>query len=413
MQHDTSMPRSACQWLYQHIGSPSVPECSNLSVPMSCWLCAGETTRGRNRVEWAAANMTDQNQARCPGSGIVCEACMQLRSRTAPVPGREAGKCSRCAGSGKEPAPSKTVKPKLGVRPGDVCPKCEGAGMNSAGGNFRNYTHVLEEAPDGTFYANWSKGEKPAILAFLRREKRGRWCCGVADSGQKHVLPYTPINPSGGHGGTVLMDEVLVELPDSADGWAIVDDAAALLTAGGTKEGLETGRYADGSWSRCADLILAFEARHGHLRGGSWFDLAVWLAQADQAAVAARLAREKDERAEKARQAKEAAKKPKEKKQDVNRGRSDGADAAGAARREGQGAAADADGGGAARPAERVPGEPRSERAQDAGDAAQSQPSGPAHDAEPAGMAHAPRAQSPDRRHRQIPQKQLGLPGFD
>lgn len=243
--------------------------------------------------------MTDQTQARCPGSAIVCEACMYVRSRTSPVPGRDAGACSRCAGTGVEPAASKLVKPKPGVSPGDVCPKCDGSRVNSAGGNFRNYTHALEETPGEVYYANWSKGEKPAILSFLRRPKRGTWCCAVADSGQKHVLPYAPVNPARDVGGEVLFDEVLVVLPGDDSGWSIVEDAAALLTAGGTKEGLETGRYADGSWARCADRILAFEAIYGHLRGGAWFSLAVWLAQADQGEVAARLVREKAARSAK------------------------------------------------------------------------------------------------------------------
>lgn len=405
------MPRSACQWLYQHIGATPVPECKDLPAPVPCWLCAGETTRGRDREEWASGNMTDQNQARCPGSTIVCEACMQLRSRTAPVPGREAGKCSRCGGTGKEPAPSKTVKPKPGVRPGDVCPKCEGSGKNAAGGNFRNYTHAIEETPDGVFYANWSKGEKPAILAFLRRAKRGAWSCGVADSGQKHVIPYTPINPGGGHGGAVLLDETHVDLPDTADGWSIVDDATALLTAGGTKEGLETGRYADGSWSRCADMILAFEGRYGHLRGGAWFDLAVWLAQADQAAVEERLAREKDERAEKARQAKEAAKKPrKEKVKGEHRGRTDRAEtgAGDAPGRAGQGTTPNADGGTAARPADGVPPQPERQPAQGAGNPAEQVQGGTAHVSEPRGVGDARRGKPRDQGV-----GQLRIPGFD
>ncbi|MBM3359635.1 MAG: hypothetical protein FJY54_18185 [Betaproteobacteria bacterium] len=334
---------------------------------------------------------------------------MQLRSRTAPVPGREAGKCSRCGGSGKEPAPSKLVKAKAGVRVGDVCPKCEGSGRNVAGGNFRNYTHAIEETADGTYYANWSKGEKPQILAFLRRQKRGAWICAVADSGQKHVLPYAPINPSGGGGGAVLMDDTRIDLPEDDAGWSIVDDATALLTAGGTKEGLETGRYADGSWSRCAPLLLAFEERYGHLRGGSWFDLAVWLAQADQAAVEERLAREKDERVEKARAAKEAAKKPKEKKADVDRGRSDGAEArTERARRTSERATPDAHGGTPARPADGVPAEPERQRVEGAGDPPKPQQGSVAHVPKPGRVGHARRAEPRDPAV-----GQLRIPGFD
>jgi len=353
--------------------------------------------------------MVDQNQSRCPGATIVCEACIILRSRGAAVPGRGAGKCSRCGGSGKEPGASKGAKPVDGVRPGDVCPKCDGGGQNSAGGNFRNFTHVLEETTDGTHYANWSKGEKPQILAFLRRPKRGVWCAAIADSGQKNVAPYTPINTSSGRGGSVMIDETPVELPDTEEGWRIVDDASALLTAGGTKEGLETGQYTDGSWSRCADQILAFEQNHGHLRGGAWFGLAVWLAQADQAAVEARLTREKEERAKKKAAAKDTSKKPKKEKQkDEHRGGAHRAEAPDEHdRREGQGEVADAHGGATPRPADSVPAEPGRERAQGAGDPPEPSGSRAAHVPEPGGVGHARRVEPRDPGV-----GQLRLPGF-
>src|SRR5690606_32867895 len=48
------------------------------------------------------------------------------------------------------------------------------------------------------------------------------------------------------------------------------------------------GEYRPETWLRCRDLVRAFEGAYAPLRGGSFFDLVVWLAQRDEEAVAAR-----------------------------------------------------------------------------------------------------------------------------
>lgn len=218
--------------------------------------------------------MTDQNQCRDPGADYVCEACVYVRSRSSPVPGRLPGPCSACKG----------VKP-------DECKKCEGAGRNSAGGNFRNYTHLFDrDAP--TPYVSASKGEKATILAWLRGKRHGPWFAAIADSGQKQVLPYAPVNAPGAR-GKVLFDDTIVVLPDE-HGWRLVTCMISLLTAGATKEDITRGEYNTNTWTRCRAAIEAFEQSWSTYRGGSFFALAIWLAQRDETLVQARIEAEKE-----------------------------------------------------------------------------------------------------------------------
>lgn len=247
-----------CQMLYDFIAAPPVPEAVTLPVAVLCWICAGTTTRAIPQKDFNGSSYTGQNKVRCPSSPWVCEACVYLHSRTTPVPGRPA-------------APGKKF-----------------------GGNFRNYSHLFERTPEGAVYENASKGEKPVILAFLRRPKRGLWFGAIADSGQKHVIPWAPVNGPG-IAGKVLFDETMVSIPD-APGFALVADMAALLTAGAVKgdgpgddTGIATGSYSPVEWTRCPEAIRAFEARWSAARHGAWFRLALWLAQRDEAAVADRL----------------------------------------------------------------------------------------------------------------------------
>lgn len=246
--------------------------------------------------------MTDQNQCRDPGADYVCEACLYVRSRTSPVPGRLPGPCSACKG----------VK-------ADACKKCGGTGKNSAAGNFRNYSHLFDrDAP--TPYVNASKGEKPTILTWLRAPKTGPWFAAIADSGQKHVLPYAPVNAPKAR-GKVLFDDTIVVLPDE-HGWQLIANMISFLTAGATKEEIVRGEYNASTWTRCRAAIEAFERDWSTYRGGAWFALAVWLAQRDETATQARVDAEKA--ATRAKETKNATRrKAKGKTQDADRGSAD------------------------------------------------------------------------------------------
>lgn len=287
------------QIIWQAHGSPRVDSC--VDGLGRCFVCVGQVSRGELTDKWLKSSYTDQNRARSPTSLYVCEACCYVHSRTSPVLGRP---------------------PKEGKQ---------------FGGNFRNYSQMWEQGWTGVAfgetgkpgeYANASKGDKPLIREFLRRTHLGPWFCGVADSGQKHTIPFIPLNGPGG-GGRVLFEETIVEVPDSL---ALVDAITALLTAGCTKEEIESGNYTQRAWMMCADAVKQFETEHGPERGSPWFGLAVWLSQRDEDAVALRMAVEKE--------AKRPKKPAKEKASD---------------RRTAKGKTEDADRGGSPGPTKRVP----------------------------------------------------------
>lgn len=242
-------------------GAPLVDDCAEGSGV--CYVCAGPVQRGKSVADWMGSNYTDQNRVAAPFADFTCEACCFIMSRTSPVPGRP---------------------PKDGKQ---------------FGGNFRNYSHLWEqgwEAPvfgdDGSRipgYANASKGQKPLIREFLARHHDGPWFAAIADSGQKHVLPYAPINPPG-KVGMVLFEEALVKVPTDT---SVIVALCSLLTDGATKEELERGEYRPQTWQRLGSARLReFERVHGCKRG-HWFSLALWLAQRDEDQVAERLAAEK------------------------------------------------------------------------------------------------------------------------
>lgn len=239
------------QIVHSIAGSKQMPECGSCeSDGVSCYVCGGPVARGMPIDKWMSGSFTGQTTVACPGSNAICESCCFVMSRLSPVPGRE-------------PKEGKTL-----------------------GGNYRNYSHLWE---DGAGYSNASKGEKPAILAFLSREHAGEWFAAIADSGQKHVLPYTPVNQPGRR-GSVLFDEALIRLPEDL---SLVSVMSKLLTDGATKEELERGDYRPATWQRLGrDRIRQFETEHGRTRG-AWFGLALWLAQRDEASVAERLEAEK------------------------------------------------------------------------------------------------------------------------
>lgn len=298
---------TAPRLLHEHHGSPAAPGCGPLPEGERCWVCAAPAARGIDRVRWMGASFVGQNRVRRADASHVCESCVW-------------------AMAGKPPD------------------------------TLRMWSH-LWSADLG--YLRVNKGSKGAMRAWLRAPKPGAWFAAIADSGQKHVVPWAPVNV-GSRGGRVLFEEQLVLLPD-AHGWQLVDDLADLLTAGASKEDVGRGDYGSFAWARCAERIRAFEARWSGLRGGAWWALALWLAQRDEEAVAARQAAEKA-----------AAAAVKEAQRE--------------ARRTGKGKAPDADGGSAARPARRVSRDAGLQPAEALGPAAGSDARGGANVRKPRGV---------------------------
>lgn len=272
---------TASQMVHAAGGSRTRADCTDRDT-FACYVCAGTATRGMLRDDWMGENFTAQARVRSPESALVCESCVVVMA-------------------GKPP------------------------------NTERFFSHLVDDR--GHHRVN--KGGKALIRDWLRAPKSGPWLAAIADSGQRHVLPFAPVNPGCGRGGRVMFEETLVVLPASPDAWAIVDAMTSLLTAGATKDELLTGSLGPRAWQLCGVELRAFEDRFGGQRTGAWFELALWLAQRDEVAVATRQATEKATKEAKA-----------------NAGRKT------------KGSAKDPDGGGAARSARGVPRDGGGKRAQ-------------------------------------------------
>lgn len=316
------MIHSPPQLVWMAHGSPVVEGCSEADGV--CYVCVGPVTRGKRVKDWLSSNFTDQNRCRSPLSTHVCEACCYVQSRIAPVLGRPPGKCTGCDGTGKVTKIAKKGKTK-GAQVGDPCPKCNGSGAQTFGGNMRNYSHLYEagwsspefaavkdekgevvghNGPAGLGYVNASKGEKQLVREFLARKHEGIWFAAIADSGQKHVLPFAPLNGPGSRSGVVLFEETLVTVPDDQ---SLIDHMTELLTAGVTKDEIDRGDYYVRTMRERREMAREFESSHGHERGSPWFALAIWLAQRDEEEVERRLAAEKEAKKNAGRKAKKTA----------------------------------------------------------------------------------------------------------
>lgn len=237
--------------LHALAGSPRIDGCED--APAHCVVCAAPAARTHDYDSWQGSTFTDQNKLRGHGlSTRVCEPCVWAHSWVAPPD--------------QEPNP-----------PG------------KKGLNLRLFSHLWSER-DG--YRSLNKGDKPAIRAWLRDRRDGEawWCC-IADTGQKHTLPWT--REANSVRGPVRFEERDVVIGS----WGLVDAMTAALTAGATKEEIETGRYGQRAWSIAEREVAGLEAAYASLRGGGWWALALWLSQRDEEQVAARLAAERDARA--------------------------------------------------------------------------------------------------------------------
>lgn len=225
--------------LHALASSPAQDDCGALLEQHRCWICGYPHARGIPVDRYGGANFTDQDKARCPFSTVVCEPCVWATAWNVPP--------------GFPPPP-----------PG------------KKGLNLRLFSHLYDDRG----YIALNKASKPAILKWLREPKQGQWFAAIADSGQKHVLPWTPLNAADSR-GTVRFEERNVALPRDFD-WVLIDDLIELLTLGVTKDELSTGRYSMLSGQHSAEQLRVFESAHGRLRGSPWFDLALWLSQRDE-----------------------------------------------------------------------------------------------------------------------------------
>lgn len=238
---------SAASTLHCLAGSPCMDSCED--VESRCVVCGYSSPRTCEYSKWAGKDFTDQNKMRGHGlSSRVCEPCIWSHSWTPP------------------PDKPRTAAGERGL-------------------NLRLFSHFWSER-DG--YVSLNKGQKPAIRDWLRARVDGeRWWAGIADSGQKHVLPW--IREQRKARGVIRFEERDCVIGD----WSVVDTMTAALTAGVTKEEITTAQYGSRAWTIAEEHVRALMRLADELDGSAWWSLSIWLAQRDEAAVAARLEAEK------------------------------------------------------------------------------------------------------------------------
>jgi hypothetical protein len=146
------------------------------------------------------------------------------------------------------------------------------------GGNFRNYSHIVEIVDGEVRYANATKAEPEIVTAFLQRAKEGTWYAAIAESGQKHTIPWAPPNPPG-VGGVVAFDDQLISVPHAPDRWELLPAIESLLLLG-----VPRGVILDGCWTvdlvrKHGEALRAFDVTWDHERGGGFFHLTLHLAK--------------------------------------------------------------------------------------------------------------------------------------
>jgi hypothetical protein len=215
-------------------------ECASTDVATTCRLCGGESRRGRPYGSWGGAKYIGQTQLRALDSNWVCEACVCVcgwfNPMILPVPG--------------------IVMPEDNTRPP----------------NWRSYSILFDAGGVRAI----SKGDKPAILAWLRSPKHGNWFAALTETGQKHTVPNAPVNPGDTQHEVVLFEDRVIAIGD----WAMVDAISAFLTSGPSKEEVDSAEYKVDSVIQHSASIDAFEQQWGRQhRASPWWDLALWLAQ--------------------------------------------------------------------------------------------------------------------------------------
>ena len=212
------------QLLHAHHGSEPHADCTELPRTVDCYVCAAATTRGAPVDGWM-------------GSLI-------LPGRTRSVLRTHVRVC--------------------GVRHRD--------GWQAA--DDRAY---VESSLRGGRVPAHQQGDKPAMRAWLRRPHPGACFAAIADSGQKHLIPWAPVCHD--RVDVVNFEDRIVEIGD----WQLVDDLSEMLTLGATKEEISRGEYSPRAWQPSRRRCCAITSCGSAARGGGWFDLALWLAQRDEA----------------------------------------------------------------------------------------------------------------------------------
>lgn len=221
---------------WEAAGCPRQHECVGGQVPFMCYVCGAVAVRGMKTNDRFGPTFVSQTMVACPSSEWTCEACIYATAWTRPPDVPDDGR--------------------------------------KRGPNLRMFTHLY----DAGEYRSATRQDRTAIQEFLAREKRGPWFAAIAESGKKHVLPFAPVNASGGRRGMVRFEERTLMVGDMK----LVQDVERMLWLGFSRSAVQTLRYPARLLAKKVHIMeetLEFERRWGEQRGSGWFDLALWLAR--------------------------------------------------------------------------------------------------------------------------------------
>lgn len=263
--------------LHALAGAPPQTGCTD--TPDYCVICASPARRTALFNDWPGSGSTDQNKLRGLGlSERLCEPCVWAHSWVSP-PGWKPTE----QGDAKKAAKRAALEAELAAR-GAVA-------RGARDPNLRLFSHFWCES---TGYVFLNKGDKPQIREWLRARRDGEsWWAAIADSGQKHTLPW--VREQKRARGVVRFEDRDVAVGD----WTTLDVMSAALTAGVTKAEIEEGNYGPRAWELAESHVRTLRALAERELGSGWWSLCVWLAQRNEAEVAARIEQEKAAKAAK------------------------------------------------------------------------------------------------------------------
>lgn len=183
--------------LWFQVAKEQLPKQDDIvSINGRCALCGAAVTRGLKRHLILTDSFTGYNQLIYPASDVVCEACVYALRRY-------------------------RINGKLFTP--------------------RNYSHYIQQIPP-----RWDMLTKKDIIKILQilfhPSQNTCWGLGLSETGQKHLLPYIPINSPGTNRPAIFLEDMTVEYEPSnlKEGYEI---GMALYNLGFSRDAVATGQY--------------------------------------------------------------------------------------------------------------------------------------------------------------------------
>lgn len=230
----------ATRWLYQRLGSPEIAAASvsGLLSPIEgpCCICGAVDSPTALADRALGANFSDRGHLTSAGSDRICRACLWC-----------------CSG-----------KPPATLRMWSIA---AGDGVTAA-----SHEKVWLGQTAGTCLTN--RAAPGPIRDLLLTPPGGEWVATVAYSGQKHVVPYSPINEGGGRWTIRAEDHFVTATPETFR--RVWSHAVALRRLGVPEEAVMSGQP---QYIKTADQLATWRDHAAPLApylGSPLLRLALW-----------------------------------------------------------------------------------------------------------------------------------------